>query len=66
MGRIGGTIVNRIVCQIFFAAGALFIGKDLAEYYSIQHVFHETMLVPILLLGILGHFAFKPAPKAIA
>jgi hypothetical protein len=55
--------MNRIICMAFFAVGALLIGKDLAEYYSIQRTFHDTMLVPILLLGILGYFAFKPVPK---
>lgn len=55
--------MNRIICLIFFAAGALYIAKDLVEYYSIQHELHETMLVPVLLLGILGHFAFKPAKR---
>lgn len=50
--------MNRLVALAFFAVGAALIGHDLLEYYQVQRGFHHEMLIPILLLGILGYFAF--------
>ena len=56
--------MNQVVCIIFFIVGAFLPGADLLEYYRIQREFQDSSLVPILLLGILAHFAFAPRKVA--
>lgn len=56
--------MNRIIFLTFFITGVLYVGYDLVEYYVIQRQFHDTMLVPLLLLANMAFLAFKPAPRA--
>jgi hypothetical protein len=58
--------MNRIICLVFFFVGLILMAADLYEYYRIQHQFQDSSLVPIILLGILAHFAFAPPAKPAA
>lgn len=51
--------MNNLLSKAFFVVCAFLVVKDLAAYVQIQHEFQPSSLVPLLLLGILGHFAFE-------
>lgn len=56
--------MNNILSKIFFAACAVLLVMDIAEYWRVQHEFPDGRVVPLLLLGILGHFAFERKASA--
>lgn len=59
--------MKNLVTKIFFAVSAFLVAKDLWTYWSIQHEFQTSSIIPIILLGILAHFAFeRSGPKAEA
>jgi hypothetical protein len=51
--------MKNVITKAFFAVSAFLVAQDFWVYWSIQHKFQDRAIIPIILLGILAHFAFE-------